>query len=86
MFGGRGPQTGLAELPLPARYEQRLPQFVGRSDEPAYNVAHAYAQLLDDLTAGTHTVPDFTHAVRRHRLLDQVKQAATAGKRHTLSD
>jgi predicted dehydrogenase len=85
LFGGRGPETGLTELPLPARYEERLPQFVGRSDEPAYNVAHAYAQLLDDLAAGTHIVPDFAHAVRRHRLLDQVRQAATTGNRHTVS-
>jgi hypothetical protein len=64
-----------AELPVPARYEERLPQFAGRSTEPAYNVAHTYAQLLDDLA------PDLAHAVRLHRLLDLVRQAAETGER-----
>jgi predicted dehydrogenase len=51
----------------------------------AYTVAHAYAQLRADLAEGTRTVPDFAHAVRRHRLLDYVQQAATTGERQRVS-
>jgi hypothetical protein len=40
------------------------------------NVAHSYAQFLGDLTEGTRESPDFTHAVRVHRLLDQIQRAA----------
>ena len=42
----------------------------------AYNVAHAYAQLLDDLASGTALVPDFDHAARRHQMLQSILDAA----------
>jgi predicted dehydrogenase len=41
-------------------------------DDAAYGVAHAYQQIVDDLTTGARTVPDFAHAVRRHRLLERI--------------
>jgi predicted dehydrogenase len=73
--GVRGAETELTELPVPARYERVL---AGRSNEPAYNVAHAYTQLHEDITTGTNVVPDFAHATRLHRLLEDV---ATSGRR-----
>ncbi|MEU8870321.1 Gfo/Idh/MocA family oxidoreductase [Streptomyces javensis] len=84
LHGARGSDTGLTELPVPASYE-RLPKFADRSTDPAYNVAYAYAQLLEDLTTGTRLTPDFTHAVRRHRLLDRIQESARTGARLTVT-
>lgn len=68
--GAHGAETELAELPVPARYERVLP---GRAAEPAYNVAHLYADLRDDITAGTNVVPGFAHATRLHELLEGIR-------------
>lgn len=81
IHGGRGRQQALAELPVPARY--RVPALAAHEHGVAYAVGHAYAQLLDDLATGTTVVPDFEHAVRRHRLLDAVERAAATGRRQT---
>ena len=65
---------------MPERY-QAVPELSGREAEPAYNVAHAYAQLLRDWTDGTEVVPTFADAVHRHRLLDRIARAAAPGER-----
>ncbi|CAL9335253.1 Gfo/Idh/MocA family protein [Streptomyces sp. enrichment culture] len=70
--GGRGTSTGLAPLPVPDSYV-RVPHLDPRTDAPAFAVAHAYRQLLDDLREGTAGVPDFAHGAARHRSI-----AATA--------
>ncbi|MEV4469699.1 Gfo/Idh/MocA family oxidoreductase [Nonomuraea sp. NPDC049504] len=49
-----------------------------------HNLAHAYAAIRDDLVHGTTVAPDFTHAVKRHRLLDAIARSATTGQRQTL--
>lgn len=64
--GGRGTSTGLAPMPVPETYV-RVPGLDPRADAPAYAVAHAYRQFLDDLRDGTSHVPDFAHGVVRHR-------------------
>jgi predicted dehydrogenase len=66
----------LAELPVPEPYHlvPDLPP-----EHPGYAVAHAYVQLLDDRRTGTRTVPDFDHAVRRHRTLATIEDAARRG-------
>jgi len=71
LHGARG-DSPLAELPVPAGYEHVL---AGRSAEPAYNVGHAYWQLLQDITTGTSEVPSFAHAVRLHRLLEPISSS-----------
>jgi predicted dehydrogenase len=85
IHGARGKKAELAELPVPARYDANVPALATARDTMAYTVAHAYAHLRADLTEGTHTVPDFTHAVRHHRLLDHVQQAAITGERQHVS-
>jgi predicted dehydrogenase len=85
LVGRQGSQNEFIGLPVPASYERRVPQFAGRSNETAYNIAYAYAQLRDDITAGTNVVPDFDHAVRRHRLIDAVERAAETGQRQTVA-
>ncbi|MFI2183868.1 Gfo/Idh/MocA family protein [Streptomyces sioyaensis] len=88
LYGARGREGTLTELPVPVRYERSLTQWTGRTAEPAYNVAHQYALLRDQITGSlapdTDGVPDFPHAVRRHRMLEQVRDAARTGRKVTL--
>lgn len=74
--GVRGGDTEPAELPVPEPYHlvPGLPR-----EHPGYAVAHAYLQLLDDQRSGRRTVPDFDHAVRRHRTLGAIEDAARRG-------
>lgn len=50
---------------------------------PAYTVAQAYARLAGDLRRGTRTVPTFSDALLRHRMLDAVQRAAATGTRQS---
>jgi predicted dehydrogenase len=72
--GGRaGIQMG--DLHLSADVGARsLPAVVG-------NVAELYRRLAADIEAGTHTVPDFAHALRLHRLLETIQLASDTGRR-----
>ena len=54
-------------------------------EAPAAGVARLYAQLAADLRDGTTNAPDFAVAVRRHRVLDAITQAAETGHRQRLS-
>jgi predicted dehydrogenase len=78
--GGRGEDASLADLAVPDAY-RRVPALAGHQDGVAYAVAHAYVQLQDDLVDGTTVTPDFDHAVRRHRMIDAIEQAAVTGRR-----
>jgi predicted dehydrogenase len=75
VLGGHGADRELAPLEVPASYH-RVPALDGDRPGPAYNVAHLYAQLLDDLATGTRLVAGFGHAVRRHQLLASILHAA----------
>ncbi|HWO58616.1 MAG TPA: Gfo/Idh/MocA family oxidoreductase [Umezawaea sp.] len=48
---------------------------------PARNVAALYANLARDLRDGTRTVPDFRHALERHRLVAAVERSSDTGLR-----
>ena len=84
----RGSEGALTELPVPLHYERSLTQWTGRSAEPAYNVVHQYELLREQITGrlapDADGVPDFPHAVRRHRMLEQVRGAARTGRKVTL--
>ncbi|MGW3071195.1 Gfo/Idh/MocA family oxidoreductase, partial [Streptomyces sp. NPDC001130] len=88
--GARGEDGTLTELPVPARYQRSLTQWTERSTEPACNVAHEYALLRDQITGNLapdeEGVPDFRHAVRRHRMLERIREAARAGRKVTLTE
>lgn len=90
LYGARGSDGTLTELPVPARFQRSLTQWTGRSAEPAYNVAHEYALLRDQITGSlapdTDGVPDFRHAVRRQGMLEQIREAARAGQKVTLAE
>ncbi|MGW6143116.1 Gfo/Idh/MocA family protein [Streptomyces sp. NPDC055140] len=90
LYGARGSDGVLTELPVPARYQRSLTHWTERSAEPAYNVAHEYALLRDQITGSlapdTDGVPDFQHAVRRHGILEAIREAARTGRKVTLPE
>ncbi|MCW2903619.1 MAG: oxidoreductase domain protein [Streptosporangiaceae bacterium] len=77
VHGAHGDDTAPTELPVPASYSA-LPRLDRAGTEIWHPVAHAYGQIRADLTVGTHVVPDFVHAARRHRFLDRIQRAAAA--------
>jgi len=70
-----------AELAVPAALTQRWPALSRLEGTPAYNVGRAYAAFAADIDKRTHTVPDFTDAVRRHEVIAAIEQSAATGKR-----
>src|SRR5467141_612475 len=78
--GARG-QKELAELVVPAALTQKWRAIAGLEGAPAFNVARAYAAFAADLDNGTHTVPDFAAAVRRHEVIAAVERSAASGQR-----
>ncbi|MFC7710605.1 Gfo/Idh/MocA family protein [Micromonospora lupini] len=77
LAGGRGADTAAATIDVPASYSDGIA--TGLVATPAQGVAGLYAQLARDLADGTRTVPDFAHALRRHRLIDAVERASATG-------
>jgi predicted dehydrogenase len=74
--GGRGAQTAVAPLELP---EHLAHSPGGLAGGPGANTLREYAALARDLREGTHRVPDFDDAVRQHRLLAAIQEAARSG-------
>jgi predicted dehydrogenase len=70
-----------AELPVPAALTQKWPALTSLQGTPAFNVGRAYAAFAADLDNGTHTVPDFADAVRRHEVIAAIERSAAAGDR-----
>jgi hypothetical protein len=58
----------------------------GPMPDTAANVAGIYAVLRDDIAQGTATAPDFKHAVRLARLMDDVLSSAQTGTRKSAAD
>jgi predicted dehydrogenase len=70
-----------AELAVPERLTHRWPELASLEGAPAFNVGRAYAAFAADIDNGTHTVPDFADAVRRHELIASIETAAASGER-----
>ncbi|MEU6346049.1 Gfo/Idh/MocA family oxidoreductase [Streptomyces sp. NPDC046977] len=82
LAGGRGADTTAAPLEIPAPYfGDGLSADLSRS--MAGNVARLYADLARDLSGGGRTVPDFRHALDRHRLIDAIERASATGMAQT---
>ena len=71
----------MGELPIPHRYYDSAPQIPGGRPR---NVGFLYAQFAKDLREGTHRVPDFVEAVKRHALVDAIQLASESGVRQFL--
>jgi predicted dehydrogenase len=69
------------ELAVPAALTQKWPSLTGLEGAPAYNVGRAYAAFAADVDNGTHTVPDFADAVRRHEVITAIERSAASGER-----
>ncbi|MDX3074139.1 Gfo/Idh/MocA family protein [Streptomyces sp. NPDC088354] len=78
---GFGTDTTVAPVEVPAEYAADIPAGL---TGPARNVAALYTNLARDLRDGTHTVPDFTHAHARHRLLRAIESASAERTAQTL--
>ena len=70
-----------AELAVPAALTQKWPALTSLEGAPAYNVGRAYAAFAADIENGTHTVPDFADAVRRHEVIAAIARSAASGER-----
>jgi len=71
----------LDDLAVPAALTQRWPALTSLEGAPAYNVGRAYAAFAADIDNGTHTVPDFADAVRRHEVIAAIESSAASGER-----
>ena len=78
--GGQG-RNKPTELAVPASLVQKWPAISSLEGAPAFNVGRAYAALAADIENGTHTVPDFADAVRRHEVIAAVERSAASGER-----
>ena len=70
-----------AELAVPVALTQKWPALASLEGAPAYNVGCAYAAFAADIENGTHTVPDFADAVRRHEVIAAIERSAASGER-----
>ena len=70
-------------MTYPASYTDDIPAELRGS--LGANVARLYAALARDLADGTHTVPDFEHALARHRLIEAIERAAATGSTQTVN-
>jgi predicted dehydrogenase len=86
--GARGRDAAPRPLPIPRRYLSVAGSAGSRMEHAdainyACTVAYLYADIFADLTRGTQTAPDFAHALRRHRTLEQIARAAATGRRQS---
>jgi len=70
-----------AELAVPTALTEKWPTLTGLAGAPAFNVGCAYAAFAADIANGTHTVPDFADAVRRHEVIAAIERSAASGER-----
>jgi predicted dehydrogenase len=78
--GARG-RNEPAQLAIPVALTQKWPALASLEGAPAFNVGRAYAAFAEDIGNGTHTVPDFADAVRRHEVIAAIERSAASGER-----
>jgi predicted dehydrogenase len=78
--GAHGPNEP-AVLAVPVALTQKWPSLTSLEGAPAFNVGRAYAAFAADINNGTHTVPDFVDAVRRHEVIAGIERSAASGER-----
>jgi predicted dehydrogenase len=78
---GRNESAELVKLAVPEALTHKWPALNSLEGAPAYNVGRAYAAFAADIDNGTHTVPAFADAVRRHEVIAAIESAAASGER-----
>ena len=81
--GAHGPDEP-AELAVPAALTHKWLPLTGLAGAPAYNVGRACAAFAADIGNGTHTVPDFADAVRRHEVIAAIEREDRPGRPRAL--
>lgn len=76
VFGGRGSDTELGEIPLP----DHLQDSSGLPD-PQPNVASLYGKLAEAVGEGRDVQPNFEDALRLHRFLALIEDSSASGQR-----
>jgi predicted dehydrogenase len=59
-----------------------------RNDGPAYDVGQMWVKFAEAIRSGSNAdpnLPDFDHAVRRHRTLDAIVRASETGQRQKVA-
>jgi predicted dehydrogenase len=85
LMGGHKDDKALQELPVPDRFTW-VPEAV-RNDGPAYDVGQMWVKFAEGIRGGSNddpNLPDFDHAVRRHRTLDAIVRASQTGQRQKI--
>ncbi len=82
----RGFQSGRLALRLDGAQQPVEEGEMSDLPETAMNVAGVYAALRDDIRHRTFTVPDFDHAVRLNRLVDDLLASSATGTRRAAGD
>lgn len=82
----RGFQSGRLTLLLNGEKQHVDEGELASMPETAENVAGMYAALRDDILSGAFTAPDFQHAARLTRLIDDVMASSETGARKQATD
>lgn len=82
----RGFQSGNLTLRLNGDLQQVDAGELAGMTESASNVAGMYAAFRNDILTGSHTVPDFDHAVQLTRLIEDVLTSSESGARKSATD
>jgi hypothetical protein len=80
--GSQGDNEPLSLLPIPDSY-QGLP--MSKLDASVLDLAHLYAAFAKGGDNGSYDAPTFTDAVRLHRLINLISNAASAGDQQTVT-
>jgi len=81
IMGGHKDDKALQELPVPERFKW-VPEALRNG--PAYDVGQMWIKFAEAIRTGSNVdfnLPDFDHAVRRHRMLDTIVRASQTGQR-----
>ena len=82
----RGFQAGRLRLALNGELQNVDEGELGSMPDTAVNVAGIYAAMRDDIAQGTSTAPDFHHAVRLARLMNDVMLSSQTGTRRSVTN
>ena len=82
----RGFQSGRLAVRLRGELQSVDEGEVAIATTEAANVAGMYVGLHNDILSDTWTVPDFEHAVRLTKLIDDVTESSATGARKSSGD
>jgi predicted dehydrogenase len=80
--GSQGDGEALSVLPIPVTY-QGLP--ASNLDASVLDLAYLYSAYADDREKGTRNAPTFNDAVRMHKLIDVISEAASTGTQKSVN-